>query len=99
MKMSINTSLISLTASQLESYNTQLLCAVSDVSSACSALRSSWSGQAGEKAAELFNEIKNGCIDAQNKAVADYAAFLRERASEGYAQVEKGNTDLAAQFK
>ena len=48
MKMSINTSLISLTASQLESYNTLLLCAVSDVSSACSALRSSWSGQAGE---------------------------------------------------
>ena len=99
MKMDINTSLISQTASDLESLNKQLLTAISEASCACGTLRSSWSGEAGERASELFNELKNGCIESQNQVVADYIAFMRTRASQGYEAVEKANRDLAAEFK
>ncbi len=99
MKMEINTDLVLQNAELLQGLNKQLADAFSDASRSAGSLNNSWSGQAGERAVALFNELKNGCVDSQQKVVADYISFLKTRVSAGYAEVEKVNTDLADAFK
>lgn len=99
MKMKINTDIVLSNATMLEGLNKNLTEAFSDASNSAGSLNSSWSGQAGESAVALFNSLKSGCIDAQEKAVDDYISFLKHMVVEGYEEVETVNENLSSAFK
>lgn len=97
--MFVNTGEVATLASSIDTANNNINNALSDVTSAMSALKNAWGGEAGEKAISMFNALNTNCIEVQRLAISDYANFLRQRVASGYEQVETANMSLSDAFK